>query len=254
MTVKRVIPCLDFKDGRVVKGVHFVDLRDAGDPVENARLYQEEGADELVFLDISATVEGRATVVEAARKVAEQVSIPFAIGGGIRSVEDVQVLLDAGAQKVGINTAAVRTPELISEAAARFGSKAVVVAVDGKRISDTPPCWEVYVSGGQEPTGIDVIAWSVRAAEMGAGEILLTSIDADGTLDGYDLALTRAVAEAVKVPVIASGGAGKLEHFCQAFTEGKAEAALAASLFHDRVLSVRQVKEFLAKNGIEVRQ
>jgi cyclase len=253
MTTKRIIPCLDFKDGRVVKGVHFVNLRDAGDPVENAQLYEAEGADELVFLDISATVEGRATIVEAARKVAEQVLIPFAIGGGVRAVEDVQRLLDAGAQKVGINTAAVRTPELISEAAAKFGSRAIVVAVDAKQIADDPPRWEVYVSGGQVPTGLDAIEWSVEAVELGAGEILLTSIDADGTLTGYDIPLTRAVAEAVPVPVIASGGAGELTHFAQALTDGKADAALAASLFHDRVLSVREVKAYLAKKNIPVR-
>ncbi len=252
MTFKRIIPCLDFKNGRIVKGVHFVNLRDAGDPVENARLYDAEGADELVFLDISATIEGRATMVEAARKVAEAISIPFAIGGGVRTIEDVQRLLEAGASKVGINTAAVRTPTLLSEAAARFGSKRIVVAVDARQIAQDPPRWEVYVSGGQEPTGLDAIEWAVRAVELGAGEVLLTSIDADGTLNGYDIPLTRAVAEAVPVPVIASGGAGKLEHFAQALTEGKADAALAASLFHDRVVSVGQVKEYLAAQGIPV--
>jgi cyclase len=253
MTFKRIIPCLDFKNGRIVKGVHFVNLRDAGDPVENARLYGAEGADELVFLDISATTEGRATMVEAARKVAEAISIPFAIGGGVRAVEDIQRLLEAGADKVGINTAAVRTPTLLSAAAARFGSQRIVVAVDAKQIADNPPRWEVYVSGGQAPTGLDAIEWSVRAVELGAGEVLLTSIDADGTLNGYDIPLTRAVAEAVSVPVIASGGAGKLEHFAQALSEGKADAALAASLFHDRALSIRQVKTYLAEQGIPVR-
>ena len=253
MTNKRIIPCLDFKDGRVVKGVHFVNLRDAGDPVENAQLYEAEGADELVFLDISATVEGRATIVEAARKVAQQISIPFAIGGGVRAVKDVQRLLDAGAQKVGINTAAVRTPELISEAAAKFGSQAIVVAVDAKQIAEDPLGWEVYVSGGQVPTGLDAIEWSVKAVELGAGEILLTSIDADGTLAGYDIPLTRTVAEAVSVPVVASGGAGEIAHFAQALTEGQADAALAASLFHDRVLSVREVKEYLAEKNIPVK-
>lgn len=253
MTTKRIIPCLDFKDGRIVKGVHFVNLRDAGDPVENACLYEAEGADELVFLDISATTEGRATMAEAARQVAEAISIPFAIGGGVRTVEDVQRLLDAGAQKVGINTAAVRTPDLISQAAAKFGSQAVVVAVDAKQIADDPPRWEVYVSGGQEPTGLDAVEWSVKAVELGAGEILLTSIDGDGTLAGYDIPLTRAVAEAVSVPVVASGGAGKLEHFAQAIVEGKANAVLAASLFHDRVLSVGEVKAYLAAQGIAVR-
>ena len=235
----------------MVKGIHFVTLRDAGDPVENARLYNAEGADELVFLDISATVEGRATMVEAARQVAQKVSIPFAIGGGVRTVEDVQRLLDAGAQKVGINTAAVRTPDLVSKVAAMFGGQAIVVAVDAKQISDQPQ-WEVYVSGGREPTGLDAIEWSIKAVEIGAGEILLTSIDADGTLAGYDIPLTRAVAEAVSVPVIASGGAGTLEHFAQALTRGKADAALAASLFHDRVLSVREVKEYLTEKGIPV--
>ena len=253
MTTKRIIPCLDFKDGRIVKGVHFVDLRDAGDPVENARLYEAEGADELVFLDISATTEGRATMVAAARQVAEAISIPFAIGGGVRTVEDVQRLLDTGAQKVGINTAAVRTPDLISQAAAKFGSQAIVVAVDAKQIADDPPRWEVYVSGGQEPTGLDAVEWSAKAVELGAGEILLTSIDGDGTLAGYDIPLTRAVAEAVSVPVIASGGAGKLEHFAQAIVEGKADAVLAASLFHDRALSVGEVKAYLAAQGIAVR-
>jgi cyclase len=261
MKTKRIIPCLDFKDGRIVKGVHFVNLRDAGDPVENARLYEAEGADELVFLDISATTEGRATMIAAARQVAEAISIPFAIGGGVRAVEDVQRLLDAGAQKVGINTAAVRTPDLISQAAAKFGSQAIVVAVDAKQITDDPPHpstgsgqrWEVYVSGGQEPTGLDAVAWSVKAVELGASEILLTSIDGDGTLAGYDIPLTRAVAEAVSVPVIASGGAGKLEHFAQAIVEGKADAVLAASLFHDRVLSVQEVKAYLAAQDIAVR-
>ncbi len=253
MRFKRIIPCLDFKNGRIVKGVHFVNLRDAGDPVENARLYNAEGADELVFLDISATIEGRATMVEAARRVAEAISIPFTIGGGVRTIEDIQRLLEAGACKVGINTAAVRNPALLSEAATRFGSERIVVAVDAKQVAKDPPRWEVYVSGGQEPTGLDAVEWAVRAVELGAGEILLTSIDADGTLSGYDIPLTRAVAEAVSVPVIASGGAGKLEHFAQALTEGKADAALAASLFHDRVLSIGQVKTYLAARGIPVR-
>lgn len=252
MSVRRIIPCLDFKHGRVVKGVHFVDLRDAGDPVENARLYETEGADELVFLDISATAEGRDTMVQAAQQVAQQISIPFAIGGGVRTVDDVKRVLESGADKVGINTAAVRTPDLISQAAERFGSQAVIVAVDAKRVAGSPPHWEVYVSGGQQPTGLDAVEWSVKAANLGAGEILLTSIDADGTLAGYDIPLTRAVADAVSVPVIASGGAGKLEHFAQALTQGGADAALAASLFHDRVLSVRQVKVYLAERGIPV--
>jgi cyclase len=253
MSTKRIIPCLDVKDGRVVKGVHFVNLRDAGDPVENARLYNSEGADELVFLDITATPEGRATTVDMVRKVAAEVSIPFAVGGGVRTVEDVQTLLQAGADKVGINTAAVRNPQLLSEAAARFGSQCIVVAVDGKQIAADPPCWEVYVSGGRTPTGLDAVEWAVEAVKLGAGEVLLTSMNADGTLDGYDLALTRTVAEAVPVPVIASGGAGCLEHFAQALTEGQADAALAASLFHDRVLSIGEVKAYLAEQGITVR-
>ncbi len=253
MIFKRIVPCLDFKDGRVVKGVHFVDLRDVGDPVENALLYEAEGADELTFLDISATTEGRATMIEAARKVADAISIPFAIGGGVRTVEDVSRLLEAGADKVGINTAAVRTPILISDAAAMHGSERIVVAVDALQVADDPPRWEVYVSGGQEPTGLDAVEWSLKVAELGAGEILLTSIDADGTLDGYDIPLTRTVAEAVSVLVTASGGAGTLAHFAEALTDGKADAALAASVFHDRTFTVAQVKEYLRERGIPVR-
>jgi cyclase len=253
MLAKRIIPCLDVKDGRVVKGVHFVDLRDAGDPVENARLYNAEGADELVFLDISATPEGRATTVEMVRQVAVEVFIPFAVGGGVRTVEDVRALLLAGADKVSINTAAVHNPELIASAAERFGSQCIVIAVDARRVADSPPRWEVTVNGGRTPTGLDAVEWAKHAVELGAGEVLLTSMDADGTLAGYDLPLTRAVAEAVPVPVIASGGAGSLEHFAQVLTEGKADAALAASLFHDRVLSIGQVKAYLAERGIPVR-
>ncbi len=265
MLAKRIIPCLDVKDGRVVKGVHFVNLRDAGDPVENACLYNAEGADELVFLDISATPESRATTVEMVRQVAVEVFMPFTVGGGVRTVEDVRALLLAGADKVSINTAAVRNPELLTSAAERFGSQCIVIAIDAKRVADDHPSpgpsprrgggyhWEVYVSGGRTPTGLDAVAWAVRAVELGAGEVLLTSMDADGTLAGYDLALTRAVAEAVPVPVIASGGAGSLEHFAQVLTEGKADAALAASLFHDRVLSIGEVKAYLAAQGIPVR-
>jgi cyclase len=253
MLAKRIIPCLDVKDGRVVKGVHFVNLRDAGDPVENARLYNAEGADELVFLDITASPEGRATTVEMVRQVAVEVFMPFAVGGGVRTVEDARQLLLAGADKVSINTAAVRRPELLAEAAERFGSQCVVIAVDAKRVSEDPIRWEVYVNGGRTPTGLDGLEWTVRAVEMGAGEVLLTSMDADGTLAGYDLELTRAVAEAVPVPVIASGGAGTLAHFAEVLTEGKADAALAASLFHDRVLSVAEVKSYLAERGIPIR-
>jgi cyclase len=253
MLAKRIIPCLDVKDGRVVKGIHFVDLRDAGDPVENARLYNAEGADELVFLDISASPEGRATTVDVVRRVASEVFMPFAVGGGVRTVQDARTLLLAGADKVSVNTAAVRSPDLLTTGAERFGSQCIVIAIDAKQVACDPPRWEVYVNGGRTPTGIDALEWAVRAVEMGAGEVLLTSMDADGTLHGYDLALTRAVAEAVPVPVIASGGAGKLEHFCEALTEGKADAALAASLFHDRVLSINDVKAYLAQQDVPVR-
>jgi cyclase len=251
MLAKRIIPCLDVKDGRVVKGVNFVNLRDAGDPVENARLYDAEGADELVFLDISATPEGHATTIEMVRQVAVEVFMPFTVGGGVRQVEDVRALLLAGADKVSINTAAVRNPQLLTAAAERFGSQCVVVAIDAKLREENR--WEVYVRGGRTPTGIDALEWVVRAVELGAGEVLLTSMDADGTLAGYDLALTRSVAEAVPVPVIASGGAGNLDHFADVLTEGRADAALAASLFHDRVLSVGDVKAHLARKGITVR-
>ncbi len=251
MLAKRIIPCLDVKDGRVVKGVHFVNLRDAGDPIENARLYDREGADELVFLDISATPEGQATTIEMVRRVAVEVFMPFTVGGGVRKVEDVRALLLAGADKVSINTAVVQNPQLLTAAAERFGSQCVVVAIDAKRAAGNQ--WEVYVRGGRTPTGLDALEWAKRAVEAGAGEILLTSMDGDGTLAGYDVALTRAVAEAVPVPVIASGGAGRLEHFAQVLTEGRADAALAASLFHDRVLSIGEVKAHLAAQGIPVR-
>ena len=252
MLAKRIIPCLDVRDGRVVKGVHFVNLRDAGDPVENARLYDTEGADELVFLDISATPEGQATTIEMVRRVAVEVFMPFTVGGGVRQVEDVRSLLLAGADKVSINTAAVQNSRLLTAAAERFGSQCVVVAIDAKRVAEGH--WQVYVRGGRTPTELDALEWAVRAVELGAGEVLLTSMDADGTLAGYDLALTRAVAEAVSVPVIASGGAGDPEHFAQVLAEGRADAALAASLFHDRVLSVGEVKAYLAERGIPVRR
>jgi cyclase len=254
MLAKRIIPCLDVKDGRVVKGVNFVNLRDAGDPVENARLYDAEGADELVFLDISATPEGHATTVEVVRRVAGEVFMPFTVGGGVRSVEDVRTLLLAGADKVSINTAAVRDPGLLTAAAERFGSQCIVVAIDARRVAEgSGRRWVVYVSGGRISTERDAVAWAVEAVDAGAGEVLLTSMDADGTLGGYDLALTRAVAEAVPVPVIAGGGAGRPDHFIEALTEGRADAALAASLFHDRMLSIGELKAYLAERGVPVR-
>jgi len=248
---RRIIPCLDIRAGRVVKGVRFVDLRDAGDPVAHARFYEEEGADELVFLDITASVEDRGILLEVVRRVAEVLSIPFTVGGGVRDVEDFRALLRAGADKVSINTAAVQHPERITEAARRFGSQCVVVAIDAKRAG--PDRWEVYIHGGRTPTGLDAVAWAREAERRGAGEILLTSIDTDGTREGYDLALTRAVAEAVGIPVIASGGAGAPEHFYRVFTEGKADAALAASLFHFRELRIADLKRYLAERGIPVR-
>ncbi|NPA26463.1 MAG: imidazole glycerol phosphate synthase subunit HisF [Chloroflexi bacterium] len=255
MLAKRIIPCLDIKDGRVVKGVNFVNLRDAGDPIEQARLYDQQGADELVFLDISATPEGRATTVELVARVADQVFMPFTVGGGIRTVEQMRRLLLAGADKVSVNSAAVRTPHLLTEGAMRFGSQCIVLAIDAKRVSGPgePPRWEVYISGGREPTGLDAVEWAVRGVELGAGEILLTSIDADGTLAGYDLELTRAIADAVPVPVIASGGAGTKAHFAEVFQQGRADAALAASLFHDGKLSIPELKAYLAEQGIPVR-
>ncbi len=254
MLAKRIIPCLDVKEGRVVKGVNFVNLRDAGDPVEQARIYDAQGADELVFLDISATHEGRQTMVEMVRQVAVEVFMPFTVGGGVRAIEDVRNLLLAGADKVSINSAAVRTPEILTAGAERFGSQCIVLAVDAKRIADDPPRWEVYISGGRMATGLDAVDWCVRGVALGAGEILLTSMDSDGTLAGYDVALTRAVAEAVSVPVIASGGAGTLAHFAEVLTVGKADAALAASLFHDRVLSIGEVKDYLEAQRVVVRR
>lgn len=250
MLAKRVIPCLDVKDGRVVKGINFVNLRDAGDPVEQARVYDREGADELVFLDISATNEGRKTTVDMVRKVADQVFLPLTVGGGIRTVEDMRTMLLAGADKVGVNSAAVARPEVLSEGATRFGSQCIVLAIDARRNGDS---WEVYTHGGRKPTGIDAIEWAIHCVKLGAGEILLTSMDGDGTLAGYDIELTRRIAEAVNVPVIASGGAGKLEHFAQVLTDGKADAALAASLFHDKTLTVGDVKTYLIEQGLSIR-
>lgn len=250
MLAKRIIPCLDVKDGRVVKGVSFVNLRDAGDPVEQARVYDAEGADELVFLDITASHERRDIVLDMVRAVAESVFIPFTVGGGIRAVEDMRAMLLAGADKVSVNSAAVRNPQLVADGALEFGSQCVVVAVDAKRRNGG---WEVFVNGGRIPTGLDAVQWAQRVAELGAGEILLTSMDADGTQAGYDVALTRAIADAVPIPVIASGGAGALEHFYDALTEGHADAALAASLFHYRQLSIAEVKAYLADRRVPVR-
>ncbi|WP_418871153.1 imidazole glycerol phosphate synthase subunit HisF [Selenomonas bovis] len=251
MYTKRIIPCLDVKDGRVVKGTNFVGLRDAGDPVELAARYDKERADELVFLDITASSDKRDTIVDVARGCASQVFIPFTIGGGIRTVEDMRKMLKAGADKTSLNTAAVKNPSVIREGAEKFGRQCVVLAVDARRSGDRR--WEVYVNGGRTPTGIDCLDWVKRATELGAGEILLTSMDADGTKDGYDIELTRAVSEAVDVPVIASGGAGKLEHFYDVLTEGKADAVLAASVFHYGTFTVREVKEYLKSRGVEVR-
>ena len=252
MLAKRIIPCLDVKDGRVVKGINFVELRDAGDPVEQAKLYDEAGADELVFLDITATHEARNTVMALARAVADQVFIPFTIGGGIRTVDDMRGILRAGADKISVNSAAVRNPEIISQGAEAFGSQAIVVAIDARRTSSGS--WDVYVSGGRTPTGMDAVEWAKEAERRGAGEILLTSMDGDGTQEGSDIALTRTIADAVNIPVIASGGAGTLPHFAQALTEGKADAALAASLFHYKQLTIADVKAYLAQQSIPVRR
>jgi cyclase len=254
MLAKRIIPCMDVKEGRVVKGVHFQNLRDAGDPVDHARYYDAEGADELVFLDISATHEGRQTMLDVVRRVATEVFMPFAVGGGVRTVEDIRNLLLAGADKVSINSAAVRNPDILTAGAERFGSQCIVISVDAKRVSTTPLRWEAYVNGGRVPTGLDAVEWAARAVELGAGEVLLTSMDGDGSLAGYDVELTRAVAEAVSVPVIASGGAGSPAHFAEVLTAGKADAALAASLFHDRVLGVGELKDYLREQGVLVRR
>lgn len=253
MLAKRIIPCLDVKDGRVVKGVNFLDLRDAGDPVEQAQIYDAARADELVFLDITATHEKRDTVRHMVRAVADTVFIPFTVGGGLRTVEDIRSLLLAGADKVSINSAAVRRPSFITEGAKRFGSQCIVVAIDAKKTGKTPSGWEVYVTGGRTPTGIDVLEWAQEAEDRGAGEFLLTSMDADGTQAGYDISVTRAVADRVRVPVIASGGAGTLAHFAEAFTAGGADAALAASLFHYGQMSISEVKGYLKAQHIPVR-
>ena len=256
MLAKRIIPCLDVKDGRVVKGVRFVDLRDAGDPVEQAAVYDAERADELVFLDITASHERRDIMLDVVRRVAETVFIPFTVGGGLRTVEDIREILVAGADKISMNSPAVRRPELISEGAKRFGSQCIVVAIDAKRLptgADGAPIWEVYINGGRVPMGLDAVAWAREAEDRGAGEILLTSMDADGTQQGYDIELLRAVSSSVRIPVIASGGAGKLEHFYDALTEGGASAALAASLFHYKQLSIAELKSYLEGRGVPVR-
>jgi len=251
MLAKRIIPCFDVKEGRVVKGTKFVNLRDAGDPVELAGLYDKEGADEIVFLDITASHEKRDVMLEVAARVAEQVFIPFTVGGGIRTVDDFRRMLKAGADKISINTAAVVNPQLISEAADKFGAQCVVVAIDAKRVG--PQNWEVYTHGGRTPTGIDALEWAAKVERLGSGELLLTSMDADGTKDGYDIELTRAIAESVNIPVIASGGAGTPEHMYDALTEGKAEAALIASIVHYGEYTIREIKEYLAERGVPMR-
>lgn len=252
MFTKRIIPCLDVNNGRVVKGTNFVNLRDAGDPVEVAALYDKAGADELVFLDITASSDRRETTVDLVRKVAEKVFIPFTVGGGIRTVDDFKMLLREGADKISINSSAIDNPKLISDAADKFGSQCVVVAIDAKRRADGSG-WNIYKMGGRVDTGIDALEWAVKANKLGAGEILLTSMDCDGVKQGYDIELTRTIAENVSIPVIASGGAGKPEHFYDALTEGKADAALAASLFHYKELEIADLKKYLAQRGVSVR-
>ena len=253
MFTKRIIPCLDVNDGRVVKGINFVSLRDAGDPVEVAAAYDKAGADEVVFLDITASSDHRATVVDMVRKVAEKVFIPFTVGGGIRTVEDFKVLLREGADKISINSSAINTPELIGNAADKFGSQCVVVAIDARRREDGSG-WNVYKNGGRIDTGLDAVEWAMKANRLGAGEILLTSMDCDGTKAGYDIELTRQIADNVSIPVIASGGAGTKEHFYEALTEGHADAALAASLFHYKELEIMDLKNYLADRGVSVRR
>jgi len=250
---KRIIPCLDVDNGRVVKGVQFVDIRDAGDPVEIARRYDEQGADELTFLDITASHEDRETMVHVVEEVAGQVFIPLTVGGGIRKVEDIRRMLNAGADKVAINTAAVHNPEFVKQAAEKFGSQCIVVAIDAKQVSDKPKRWEIFTHGGRKPTGIDAIEWARKMVAYGAGEILLTSMDRDGTKTGFDLDLTRAISEAVSVPVIASGGVGELEHLVEGVKQGRADAVLAASIFHFGEYTIEEAKRRMAANGIEVR-
>jgi cyclase len=250
MLTKRIIPCLDVKDGRVVKGTQFIDLKDAGDPVENAMVYDEQGADELAFLDITASHENRDILVDVVRKTAEAIFIPLTVGGGVRRLEDIRRLLKAGADKVSVNTAAVKDPQFVERASKRFGSQCVVIAIDAKKKGNG---WEVHTHGGRTPTGIDAIFWAKRMEELGAGEILLTSMDRDGTKDGYDIDLTRTISEAVSIPVIASGGVGTLDHLYEGLVLGKASAVLAASIFHYREYSITQVKSFLKEKGVIVR-
>lgn len=252
---KRIIPCLDVDNGRVVKGVQFVDIRDAGDPVEVAKRYNQQGADEITFLDITATHEARDTTIHTVEAIASEVFIPLTVGGGIRTVDDIRNMLNAGADKVGINSAAVKNPDFVKAAADRFGAQCIVVAIDAKKVSDKEdsPRWEIFTHGGRQPTGIDAIEWAARMVAFGAGEILLTSMDKDGTKDGFDLALTRAIADAVSVPVIASGGVGNLQHLADGVTQGGADAVLAASIFHFGEYTVPQAKQFMREQGIEVR-
>lgn len=252
MLAKRIIPCLDVKDGRVVKGVNFVNLRDAGDPVELAAIYDKEGADELVFLDISASVEGRATMIEVVKRTAGEITIPFTVGGGISHVDDMKRLLRAGADKIGMNTAAVKNPSFVQDGARTFGSQCIVVAIDAKLNAEWED-WEVYTHGGRQATGMRALEWAREVERLGAGEILLTSMDADGTKDGFDVKLTRAIADAVSIPVIASGGAGKKEHFVDIFQQGHADAALAATIFHYKELTIPEVKADLKQKGVEIR-
>jgi cyclase len=253
MLAKRIIPCLDVDNGRVVKGVKFVEIRDAGDPVEIARRYDLEGADELTFLDITASSDNRETMVHVVEQVAGEVFIPLTVGGGIRTLEDIRRMLNAGADKVSINTAAVFNPEFVREAAEKFGSQCIVVAIDAKKVSDEPKRWEIFTHGGRKPTGLDAVEWAKKMVEYGAGEILLTSMDRDGTRVGFDLEVTRAISEAVTVPVIASGGVGNLQHLADGIIDGKADAVLAASIFHFAEYTIREAKEHMASRGIEVR-
>lgn len=258
MLTKRIIPCLDIKEGRVVKGIKFVELKDAGDPVETAKFYDQQQADELVFLDITASFEKRKTLIKLVEKIAQNIYLPFTVGGGINNLEDIRDLLNAGADKISINTSAVKSPELIKDASNKFGSQCIVVAIDAKLKKDERQTtngkkWEVYINGGRTPAGLDAIEWAKKAAELGAGEILLTSMDFDGTKDGYDLALTKKITDAVNIPVIASGGAGKLEHFYEAIKQANADACLAASIFHYQQFTIKEVKEYLKNKGIPVR-